>query len=198
MKTLFAFAATVILAANAFAGPGVGQPAPNFTLKDTAGKEVKLSDYQGKYVVLEWVNYGCPFVKKHYNSHNMQNLQKEFTGKGVVWLSICSSAPGKQGNMSPQDAAATSKDFGWAGTSYLIDADGAVGKLYDARTTPDMYVIDPKGVLIYKGAIDDQPTPDPASLNGANNYVKEALDEALAGKPVATSTTKSYGCSVKY
>ena len=182
----------------AFAAPEAGKPAPDFTLKDTAGKEVKLSDYKGKFVVLEWTNFGCPFVKKHYGSHNMQNLQKEFTDKGVVWLSICSSAPGKQGNMSPADAAAAAKAAGVAATEYLIDEDGKVGNLYGARTTPEMFVVDPKGDVVYMGAIDDRPSPDPASLEGATNYVKTALTEAMAGKPVTTPVTKSYGCSVKY
>ena len=182
----------------AFAAPEAGKPALDFTLKDTAGKEVKLSDYKGKFVVLEWVNFGCPFVKKHYDSHNMQKLQKEFTDKGVVWLSICSSAPGKQGNMCPADAAAAAKALGFSATEYLIDEDGKVGNLYGARTTPEMFVVDPKGDVVYMGAIDDRPSPDPASLEGATNYVKTALTEAMAGKPVTTPVTKSYGCSVKY
>ena len=182
----------------AFAQLEVGKPAPDFTLKDTAGKEVKLSDYKGKFVVLEWVNYGCPFVKKHYGVKNMQKLQKEFTDKGAVWLSICSSAPGKQGNMPPAEAAAETKALGAASTAYLIDEDGKVGNLYGARTTPEMYIVDPTGKLVYQGAIDDRSSPDPATLEGATNYVKVALTEAMAGKPVTTPVTKSYGCSVKY
>jgi len=185
---------TIALAAK----PEVGQPAPDFTLKDTAGKEHKLSDYKGKFVVLEWTNFKCPFVKKHYGSSNMQNLQKKFTDQGVVWLSICSSGPGKEGNFRPEEAAAKAKAFGSHATAYLIDESGDVGRLYGAQTTPDMFVITPKGDLVYKGAIDDQPSPDPETLKGATNYVDAALTEALAGKPVTTPVTKSYGCSVKY
>jgi len=176
----------------------VGKPAPDFTLADLSGKQHELSDYKGKYVVLEWVNFGCPFVKKHYGSQNMQTLQKEFVDKGVVWLSICSSAPGKQGNETPDAAKKGISKFGWAASAYLVDADGKVGKLYNAKTTPDMFVIDPEGTLIYAGAIDDKPTPNPATVNGANNFVKAALTEATAGKDVSVPSTKPYGCAVKY
>ncbi|CAN5639754.1 thioredoxin family protein [soil metagenome] len=199
MKLLLGLASVIALASSAFAaGPEIGQPAPNFVLKDTTGKEVSLAEYKGKFVVLEWVNYGCPFVKKHYDSHSMQKLQADETAKGVVWLSICSSAPGKQGNFSPEDAAAMTKEYGSAATAYLLDSDGKVGALYDAKTTPDMYIINPAGNLIYKGAIDDQPSPDPSTLAVATNYVKLALSEAMADKPVSNPQTKSYGCSVKY
>ncbi|MBN8712318.1 MAG: thioredoxin family protein [Verrucomicrobia bacterium 61-8] len=185
-------------AAVAFAAPEIGKPAPDFTLKDASGKEVKLSDYKGKYVVLEWVNFGCPFVKKHYGSGNMQALQKELTGKGAVWLSICSSAEGKQGYFPKGEVAAAVKANGSHATDYLLDTSGAVGKLYDAVTTPDMYLINPEGMLIYKGAIDDRPSPDPSTLADATNYVKVAFEEASAGKSVSNPSTKSYGCSVKY
>ncbi|HEY5812765.1 MAG TPA: thioredoxin family protein [Terrimicrobiaceae bacterium] len=187
-----------VLAASAYAKPGIGKPAPDFTLTDLSGRKHELSDYKGKYVVLEWVNFGCPFVKKHYGSKNMQKLQQEFSEKGVVWLSICSSAPGNQGNESPEAAKEGISKFGWAAKAYLVDEDGKVGKLYDARTTPEMFVVDPKGTLIYAGAIDDKPTPNPATVQGSNNYVKAALNEATAGKPVAVPSTKPYGCSVKY
>jgi peroxiredoxin len=197
MKILPALFA-VALAASSYAAPGVGKPAPDFSLADLSGKQHELSDYKGKYVVLEWVNFGCPFVKKHYGSQNMQKLQKEFVDKGVVWLSICSSAPGKQGNESPDAAAKGISKFGWAASAYLVDQDGKVGKLYQAKTTPDMFVVDPKGTLIYAGAIDDKPTPNPATVNGANNYVKAALTEATAGKAVSVPSTKPYGCAVKY
>ena len=197
MKILPALFA-VVLAASAYAAPEVGKPAPDFALPDLSGKQHELSNYKGKYVVLEWVNFGCPFVKKHYGSQNMQTLQKEFVDKGVVWLSICSSAPGKQGNETPDAAKKGISKFGWAASAYLVDTDGKVGKLYNAKTTPDMFVIDPEGTLIYAGAIDDKPNPDPSTVNGASNYVKAALSEATAGKDVSVPTTKPYGCSVKY
>jgi peroxiredoxin len=197
MKSLPAIFA-VILAASAYAAPQVGKPAPDFTLPDLSGKEHELSNYKGKYVVLEWVNFGCPFVKKHYGSQNMQTLQKEFADKGVVWLSICSSAPGKQGNETSDAAKNGISKFGWAASAYLVDADGKVGRLYNAKTTPQMFVVDPQGSLIYAGAIDDKPTPNPAAVNVSHNYVKAALNEATAGNPVSVPTTKPYGCSVKY
>jgi peroxiredoxin len=197
MKILPAFFA-VVLAATAYASPEVGKPAPDFTLQDLSGKKYELSDYKGKYVVLEWVNFGCPFVRKHYGSENMQTLQKEFADKGVVWLSICSSAPGKQGNESPDAAEKGISKFGWAASAYLMDEEGKVGRLYNAKTTPEMFVVDPTGTLIYAGAIDDKPTPDPATIEGSKNYVRTALNEATAGKAVSVPTTKPYGCSVKY
>lgn len=182
----------------AFAAPEIGQDAPAFTLKDTSGKEVSLSDFKGKYVMLEWVNFGCPFVKKHYDSKNMQNLQKEAKDKGVVWLSICSSAPGKQGHNSQEDAAAEIKKQGSNATAYLLDESGTVGKAYNARTTPEMYLISPEGKLLYMGAIDSNSSPDPATIKEATNYAAAAMEAALAGKPVKEPVTKSYGCSVKY
>lgn len=194
LSTLFA----VALAASAYANPQVGKPAPDFTLQDVSGNKHELSDYKGKYVVLEWVNFGCPFVKKHYGSENMQKLQKEFSEKGVVWLSICSSAPGKQGNETPDAAKKGISQFGWAASAYLVDEHGKVGKLYNAKTTPEMFMVDPKGTLIYAGAIDDKPTPDPSTVEGSNNFVKAALSEATNGKPVSVPSTKPYGCSVKY
>ena len=197
MKILTAFFA-VALAASAYAAPQVGKPAPDFKLPDLSGEQHELADYKGKYVVLEWVNFGCPFVKKHYGSQNMQKLQKEFADKGVVWLSVCSSAPGKQGNETPDAAAKGISKFGWAASAYLVDADGEVGKLYNAKTTPDMFVVDPQGTLIYAGAIDDKPTPNPATVNGANNYVRAALTEASSGNAVSVPSTKPYGCAVKY
>ncbi|MFZ4773990.1 MAG: thioredoxin family protein [Terrimicrobiaceae bacterium] len=190
------FALLLLLTVSAFAG--VGEPAPDFTLKNCAGKDVSLSDFKGKTVVLEWTNPGCPFVVKHYGSGNMQKLQKEATAKGVVWLSICSSAPGKQGNMSPAEAAKNCAANGSAATAYLLDEDGKVGQLYGAKRTPEMYVINKTGTLVYQGAIDDKKSPDPADIAGAKNYVVTALDEVLAGKPVSTPKTEAYGCSVKY
>lgn len=175
----------------------VGQPAPDFAVVDSMGKTHKLSDYKGKTVVLEWLNYGCPFVKKQYNTKAMQTLQKEYGAKGVVWLSVISSAQGKQGNYPADKINAMNKERDGHAAAILLDYDGTVGKLYDARTTPDMFVIDPKGVLDYSGAIDDTPSTDPEDVPDTN-YVREALDAVLAGKPVETSYTKSYGCGVKY
>jgi peroxiredoxin len=176
----------------------VGKTAPDFELKDINGKDVKLSDFRKKFVVLEWFNDGCPFVKKHYNGNNMQGLQKEYTKKGVVWLSICSSAAGQQGNHTNAEFKEILKKWDASPTHLLVDADGTVGHLYGAKTTPDMFVIGKDGELLYAGAIDDQPVPDPESLKIAKNYVREALDEALAGKAIATTVTKSYGCKVHY
>ncbi|MFM8656473.1 MAG: thioredoxin family protein [Chthoniobacterales bacterium] len=189
------FAATII---TALATPQVGQPAPEFTLTDSNGKSHKLSDFKGKLVVLEWLNHGCPFVVKHYGSGNMQKLQKEFTGKDVVWLSIVSSAPGKQGHMSTEEANKTKEEKGSAATAVLLDEDGTVGKLYNAKVTPELYVVDREGTLIYAGAIDSVKSTDAADIEGATNYVKQALDEALAGKPVSEATTTAYGCGIKY
>lgn len=176
----------------------VGKTAPDFTLQDTNGKAHQLSKLRGKFVVLEWFNDGCPFVKKHYTSNNMQNLQKEFTGKGVVWYSINSSASGKQGNHSPAEYNKILSDWKATPTALLIDSDGKVGHLYNAKTTPDMFVIDKAGKLVYAGAIDDTPSTDAADIAKSKNYVREALDEAISGKDVKVATTKSYGCSVKY
>ena len=176
----------------------VGQPAPDFTLMDTMGQAHTLAAHKGKFVVLEWSNYDCPFVKKHYGSGNMQRLQKTYTEKGVVWLTINSSAPGKQGNYPPEKWNEMIKEKGSAATAVLLDPDGKVGKTFGAKTTPSMFVINPEGVLIYKGAIDDKPSFKPETLEGAKNYVEAALDAAMAGKPVETPSTQSYGCSVKY
>jgi peroxiredoxin len=190
--------ALLVAAGTAVAAPQVGQPAPEFTLTDSNGKSHNLSDFKGKFVVLEWLNHGCPFVKKHYDGGNMQGLQKEFTGKDVVWLSIVSSAPGKQGHMSPEETNTTKEEKGSAATAILNDEDGTVGKLYDAKVTPELYVINPEGTLIYMGAIDDKKSVEPADVAGAKNYVKQALDEAVAGKPVSEPTTTAYGCGIKY
>lgn len=176
----------------------VNKPAPNFTLKDSKGKTHNLSDFKGKYVVLEWVNYDCPFVKKHYESNNMQSLQKEFTAKGVVWLSICSSAPGKQGNFDMATLSKRSSDYHVSHTAYLLDEDGFVGRQYGAKTTPHCYVVNPQGVLMYAGAIDDNPSAKQEDTKTAKNYIKEALNLLMSGKTLETNSTKSYGCSVKY
>ena len=176
----------------------LNEAAPEFTLVDSEGKKHSLSAYKGKYVVLEWVNYDCPFVKKHYGAGNMQKLQKTYRDKEVVWLSICSSAPSKQGHFEGKGLAARIKKEGAAHSAYLVDESGEVGKMYGAKTTPHMFIIDPKGKLIYAGGIDDQPSTKKKSLEGANNYVQAVLDAALAGKPVPVQSTSPYGCSVKY
>lgn len=191
-------ASSVALGAPAAPAALVGAAAPAFTLTSTEGKTVSLSDYKGKFVVLEWLNFDCPFVRKHYNGDNMQRLQREYTKKGVVWLSIVSSAAGQQGNYPPSVLEAKRKAFKSAQTALLTDFDGKVGRSYGAKATPQMVVISPKGVILYNGAIDDQPTPDPASLKTAHNYLSAALDAAMSGKPVAVTTTQPYGCSVKY
>jgi peroxiredoxin len=176
----------------------VGTAAPAFTAVDSNGKTHNLSDFKGKTVVLEWTNHECPFVKKHYESGNMQALQKEKTGKGVVWLSVISSAPGEQGNVTPEKANELTKTRNASPVAVLMDADGKVGKLYQARTTPHMYVIDKNGVLQYMGAIDDNSSKNPADAKTANNYVRAAVDNVLKGESVKTPTTQPYGCSVKY
>lgn len=176
----------------------VDEKAPDFKLTGIDGKTYALGDYRGKYVVLEWNNFECPFVKKFYGSGTMQNLQKEYTEKGVVWFTICSSAEGKQGYYDADVLKGMTADRKLASTAYLRDTDGKVGKLYGAKTTPHMFVIDPKGTLIYVGAIDDKPSADPEDIAAAQNYVTASLNLAMAGKPVEVKSTASYGCSVKY
>ena len=176
----------------------IGKKAPQFTLKDVNGVVHNLKDYRGKYVVLEWTNFDCPFVKKHYNSGNMQMLQKKYTDQDVVWLSINSSASGKQGNFSPDEILKRATDHSAAFSAYLIDADGKVGKWYGAKTTPHMFIVDPKGKIAYAGAIDDIKSTNVKDIAKASNYVATALDAALAGRPIETTMTKPYGCSVKY
>jgi peroxiredoxin len=191
-------ALALVFASPAAAAPKVGAPAPAFTLTDVDGKARSLSEFAGKTVVLEWTNDGCPFVKKHYGSGNMQGLQKRWTGKGVVWRVVTSSSKGKQGHVDAAGAKKLIAQHGMKPTAYLLDHDGKVGKAYGATATPHMYVIDAKGDLAYQGAIDDTPTADPADIAKAKNYVDAALNEVLAGKPVTTAATRAYGCSVKY
>lgn len=177
----------------------VGEPAPAFELKDTQGRIVKLADFKGKHVVLEWTNPGCPFVVKHYGAQNMQAQQKDARAKNVVWLSINSTARGHQDHLAPatlQDKLL--KDWGAAPTAVLMDESGTVGKAYAARTTPHMYVIDPAGKLVYAGGIDDKRSSNQADIPGAKNFVRAALADSLAGKPVATPSAPPYGCSIKY
>lgn len=189
--------ALALVAATAFASTP-GQPAPDFTIVDAAGKPVKLADQRGKYVVLEWTNPECPFVQKHYDSGNMQGLQKEFVGKNVVWLSVNST------NKSHSEYKPGAEMTKWMNghkaspTAVLIDDTSNTGRAYSARTTPHMFVIDPQGKVVYAGAIDDKRSTNPADAKTANNYVRVALNEAMAGKPVTTSSTRPYGCSVKY
>ncbi|HBS04361.1 MAG TPA: thioredoxin family protein [Leptospiraceae bacterium] len=175
-----------------------GNAAPDFTLVDSRGTEHKLSDYKGKFVVLEWINFDCPYVRKHYESGNMQSLQKEFTQKGVVWLAINSSAEGKQGHFSRDEIQRRSEEHGANFTAYLLDEKGTVGRSYGAKATPHMYIINPEGTLIYSGAIDDKPTSNLKDIEGATNYVRQALNAAMNGKPVEKSRTRAYGCAVKY
>jgi peroxiredoxin len=178
--------------------PAVGTTAPDFSLTDSKGKTQTVSQYKGKYVVLEWFNPECPFVKKHYGSGNMQKLQEEFTGKGVVWLSIDSNAPGLEGNLNAEQANAKMAEWKTKQTAFVLDPEGKAGRAYGAKNTPHMFVINPEGKIVYEGAIDSKATPNPADIANSTNYVKVALEESLAGKTVSNANTKPYGCSVKY
>ena len=202
MAFLFRTGSAILMAALAsgicVAQARVGDSAPTFTATDSRGQTQSLDQYKGKYVVLEWTNRGCPFTQKHYASGNMQNLQKEWTGKGVVWLTVISSAPGTQGYMTADQENAYLLKVNAEPTAALLDPSGRLGHLYNAKTTPDMYVIDPKGKLIYSGAIDNRATTEPDDVKGADNYVTDALSAAMSGKAVQTSSTRPYGCSVKY
>jgi peroxiredoxin len=200
MKTRFASILALVLAFSSalFAEVKPGDPAPDFSLTDIQGQKHSLADYKGKYVVLEWNNPGCPFVHKHYDSGNMPKLQAEERAKGVVWLTINSAAADRQGDLPADQIEKFLHDTHADPTAYLRDPTGAVGHLYGAKTTPHMFVINPEGKLIYEGGIDNKPTPDPADIPGATNYVKEALDEAMAGKAITVATSRPYGCSVKY
>jgi len=175
-----------------------GSQAPDFKGTDSNGASHTLSQYRGKYVVLEWANKGCPYDQKHYRSGNMESLQKEWTGKGVVWLSVISSAPGEQGSVSAAEENQYLKTMKASPTAALLDSEGVIAHLYQAKTTPHIFVIDPTGKLIYQGAIDDKPTTDLADIKTAHNYLNDALNSAMSGKPVATASTRPYGCSVKY
>ncbi len=196
MRKLPVFALALATTA-AFAIPP-GSLAPDFKGTDSNGQTQSLSQYRGKYVVLEWANKGCPYEQKLYQSGTMEKLQAQWTARGVVWLSVLSSAPGQQGNVTPAEENSYLKSMKARPTAAILDPSGRIVHLYEARTTPHMFVIDPGGRVIYQGAIDDKPSPDPDTLPGAHNYVSAALDEAMAGKPVSTPVTRSYGCSVKY
>ncbi len=189
--------ALLALLAPAFAAK-VGEPAPGFSAVDSNGKTQRLSDYKGKFVVLEWHNQGCPYTKKHYASGNMQRLQKEWTAKGVVWLTVISSAPGTQGFVTPTQENEYIKTMNAVPTAAILDPGGTLGHLYAAKTTPHMFIIDPNGTLIYNGAIDDHSSSDPGDIAGSRNYVSSALQEATSGKPITEPATRPYGCSVKY
>lgn len=197
LSVIFLAAAFAIQTASA---AKTGEAAPDFSVKNSKGETVKLSDYKGKTVVLEWLNHGCPFVKKHYGTGNMQKLQADATGKGVVWLSVISSAKGKQGSGTPAEVEAARKEHKSNASAILLDTDGTVGKAYAAKTTPHMYVIDAAGKLAYQGAIDDKPSTEQEDVKSAHNYVTDAIAAVTASpqKAVAQAETKPYGCSVKY
>ena len=197
-KLLLTTALLIGTAGYAFAAPVVGEMAPDFTGTDSKGIEHSLSDFKGKTVILEWTNHECPYVRKHYDGGNIQGLQKEATESGAVWLSIVSSAEGKQGATSPEESLAVIKDDGIMATARILDPSGEIGKAYDAKTTPHMFVINPEGTLVYAGAIDSDKSFKPDSVAGATNYVKAAWEAVAAGEAVKVSQTQPYGCSVKY
>jgi hypothetical protein len=193
-----ALASVVVFLAPALQAARVGEPAPDFMATDTHGQTHKLSEYSGKFIVLEWHNRECPYTRKHYASGNMQRLQKEWTVKGVIWFTVISSAPGQQGYMTANDENSYVKEVNASPTAVLLDPQGELGHLYDAKTTPHMFVISPQGILLYNGAVDDKATPEPSDIPSSKNYVSAALEEAMAGKPVSQPTSRPYGCSVKY
>lgn len=200
MKTLprLAFLAIALLVSPAIAAPVIGTGAPDFEATDTNGKKIKLSDFQGKVVVLEWTNPQCPFVVKHYGSGNMQKLQADAKSRGVVWVSINSSAPGKEGHMDDAAANKNLVDSKASPAHLILDSDGKIGHLYDAKTTPHMFVIDANGLLAYMGAIDDKASVDAADIPGARNYVTDVLNALANGNAPEVTNTKAYGCGVKY
>jgi len=196
--TLALLGGLAALASFAFAGVETGEQAPAFTLTDARGNEHSLSDLRGKYVVLEWFNHRCPFVRKHYDSGHMQSLQKKMTNDGVVWLQVVSSAKGKQGYLTPKEARKLKGEMNMHSTAFLRDPSGKVGQKYDARTTPHMFLINPEGKVVYQGAIDSVRSVDPDDIPEAENYVEMAYNAATNGKPVEPATTEAYGCSIKY
>lgn len=198
LKSLTLCALALLAAAPVAAAAVVGQPAPAFSVADSTGKTRSLADFKGKTVVLEWHNPDCPFVKKFYEPGAMQKLQADARAQGVVWLTVNSGAPGKQGNMTADQANAYMKAQGMASAAYLLDGAGTMGRAFDAKTTPNMYVISPAGTLVYAGAIDSMPTADPADIARATNYVTAALGDLKAGTPIDPASTRPYGCSVKY
>ncbi len=195
---LFVASLAILIAPMVHSAPKVGAPAPDFTANASDGKSYRLADFRGKFVVLEWHNNGCPYTRKHYESGNMQRLQKEWTARGVIWFTVISSAPGTQGYVTADQENAYMSRMHAVPTAALLDASGSLGHLYDAKTTPHMIVINPAGNIIYDGAIDDHPTSDQSDIARSKNFVDEALSEAMAGKPVDTPISRPYGCSVKY
>jgi thioredoxin-related protein len=193
-----AVAALLLILTQAALAARIGDAAPDFTATDSYGKPHRLADYNGKYIVLEWTNQGCPFTRKYYDSGNMQKLQKYWTDKAVVWLTVISSAPGLQGYMTAEQENSYVQSVKAAPTAVLLDPKGDLGHLYGAKTTPHIFIINPQGKLIYEGAIDDKPTTEVSDISGATNYVTTALEQSMAGKPVANAATRPYGCSVKY
>jgi len=194
----FALGGLLATAPTASANPEIGKPAPAFTAVDTKGNEVSLADLRGKTVVLEWTNHQCPYVMKHYDAGNMQQLQTDAASDGVVWISLISSRPGAQGHVSPDKANSLTESRNASPSHVVLDESGVIGRQYDARTTPHMYVINPEGDLVFKGGIDDRPTTREADIDGATNYVRLALDAVKSGNPVETSVARPYGCSIKY
>ena len=176
----------------------IGKPAPDFSVVDSNGATRSLGEFLGQDIVLEWTNHGCPYVKKFYNDGAMQSLQEQVTSSGAIWLRVISSAPGKQGHVSGDEANKIAQDQGVHATATLLDSDGSVGRAYNAKTTPHMYVVNKQGVLVYQGAIDDKPGTNSADIEGATNYVTAALDDLNAGRDVQTALTQPYGCSIKY
>ncbi|MBS1222238.1 MAG: alkyl hydroperoxide reductase/Thiol specific antioxidant/Mal allergen [Proteobacteria bacterium] len=187
-----------LVTGSAIAAPRVGEPAPDFTGVDTQGKTHRLADYRGKTVVLEWTNHDCPYVRKHYGAGNLQEQQREAAAQGVIWLSVISSAPGQQGHVSPAEADELTRSRKAAPHAVLLDPEGRIGRAYEAKTTPHMYIIDEVGKLVYLGGIDSLATADPADIPKATQYVRVALKERAAGQPISAPVTRSYGCSVKY
>ena len=197
MKQTLTLAVAALFSVAAFANAPAGKPAPAFVVTDLTGKPVKLDDYKGKTVVLEWHNFGCPFVQKHYRSGNMQALQRKY-GKEVVWLAVNSTNKSASDWTEPATLDKQLKDFGAQPARYLVDEPGTMGLAYGAKVTPHMYVIDPSGKVVYNGAIDDKRSTNPADVKTSKNYVAAALDELKAGKPVSVATTAPYGCTIKY
>ena len=198
MAAAVALGSTLLIGAPAHAAPAVGQKAPDFVAMDTRGKQHQLSDFAGKYVVLEWTNPGCPFVRKHYGSGNMPATQKAATAKGVVWLAINSTERAASDYLQPAALDSWMKTQSAAPTAVLMDEDGTIGQAYGARTTPHIFIIDPKGTLVYAGGIDSIPSARPDDIKAATNYVNQALGEAFGGRPISAAATRPYGCSIKY
>lgn len=197
-KLILTFCLLALSPMAAFAAAAPGQPAPDFSVADSNGKTHSLADYKGKWIVLEWFNKDCPYVKKHYGSNNMQNLQRAYTAKNVAWLQVISSAKGKQGYLEPAEALKVMKENNSAATATLLDVDGKMGQAYGAKTTPHMFVINPEGKVVYAGAIDDNDSSDAKVIPTSKNYVAAALDAGMSGKKIETASSRPYGCSVKY